>query len=80
MKKITFYKNNKKNKVTLYNSSLPFFQGKKGIELTLQTVIIFIILLLVLFVMIYFFTTHYGSNSETLGNLGKDAIDAAKNT
>ncbi len=54
--------------------------NKKGVELTLQTVIIFIILLVVLIVMIYFFTTHYGSNSESLINIGEEAINTAKNT
>lgn len=54
--------------------------NKKAVELTLQTIVIFIILLVTLIVMIYFFTTHYGSNSDTLINIGSDAINNAKSS
>ena len=54
-------------------------KSKKGIELTLQTIVIFIIAVVVLIVIIMFFTTHYGDNVSNLFNIGNGSIEAAKN-
>lgn len=55
-------------------------KNRKGMELSLNTIVIFILLLVTLVVVIYFFTTHYGDNSNILMNLSKGAIENAKNS
>jgi len=56
------------------------FKGRKAMELSLQTVVTFIILIIVLIVLLYFFSTHYNENSNTVFQIGKSAIDTAKNS
>lgn len=52
---------------------------KKGMELSLNSIVVLIILVIVLIVMIYFFINHYGSNSGSLIDVGSGAIEGAKN-
>ena len=46
--------------------------NKKGVELTMQTVVVLIIVIIVLIVVIVFFTTNYGENAGTLFKIGED--------
>ncbi len=52
--------------------------SKKGVELSLQTIVILIILLVALIVIIYFFTTKYTDNSGTLLKIGEGAINQSR--
>ncbi len=54
-------------------------QNKKGIELTMQTIVIFIIAITVLIVVIFFFSSNYTQGSTNIANVSSGAIDAAKN-
>ncbi len=56
---------------------MKFNNNKKGVELTLQTIVIFIILVVVLVVMIFFFVNHYGDNLGTLWDVGNSSIQSA---
>lgn len=53
--------------------------NKKGVEMTLNTIVILIILVIVLIIMIIFFTKHYGVNSESITTIGDNAINLSKN-
>lgn len=55
-------------------------KNKKGVELSLNTIIIFIMALIVLIILVYFFVTHYSDNSTTLITAGTSAIDSAKSS
>jgi uncharacterized protein (UPF0333 family) len=50
-------------------------KNKKGIELSLETIVIFIILIIVLVVMIYFFTHNYTSNNNQIHNISTIIIN-----
>ncbi|MFW5704923.1 MAG: hypothetical protein ACOCXG_03685 [Nanoarchaeota archaeon] len=50
-------------------------KNKKGVELTLQTIVVFIIAVIVLVMVVFFFLKHYDANSVT--EVGKGAIDVA---
>ena len=50
-------------------------KNKKGVELTLQTIVVFIILLIVLIVVISFFSENYSSNLNVLNATGQQAIE-----
>lgn len=54
-------------------------QNRKGIEMTLQTVVIFILLIIVLAVVSFFFVNNYMDNSGMLTNVGNSTIDSVKN-
>ncbi len=53
--------------------------NKKGVEMTLNTIVILIILVIVLIVMIYFFSKYYGSNANNLNDIGDNAINVSRN-
>lgn len=55
-------------------------KNKKAMELSLQTIAIMIIVVIVLIVMIIFFTSHFGSNSETFLNSSTSVINDASNS
>lgn len=52
--------------------------NKKGVELSLNTVVLFIIAVIVLIVITVYFLNTYGDNNNTVINVGRDAIDYAK--
>ena len=52
-------------------------KNKKATELSLQTIIVLIIILITFIVLIYFFVTHYGSNSDSLIDVGNNVIGGA---
>lgn len=54
-------------------------KSKKGVELTFNTIIVLVIMIIVLIVLVSFFISNYGSNSETINNVGTSAINSAKN-
>ncbi len=58
---------------------MKLIKDKKGVELTLNTIIVFIILLIVMIVVILFFSEHFTTNNDSITNIGKDAILNAKN-
>jgi len=53
--------------------------NKKGVEMTLNTIVVLIILVIVLIVMIYFFSKYYGTNANNLNNIGNNAINMSRN-
>lgn len=52
-------------------------KSKKGVELTLQTIVILIIVLVVLVIVISFFATEYGDAASGLFSAGNDSIQHA---
>ena len=56
-----------------------FLKEKKGVEMTLNTIVILIILVIVLIVMIFFFSKYYGSNANNLNTIGNNAINMSRN-
>lgn len=54
--------------------------NKKGIELTLQTIVVMIIVIIVLVVMIFFFSNHFGGNSDVFFNASNSAVSDASNS
>lgn len=53
-------------------------KSKKGMELSLNTVVIVIISIIVLVFIIMYFITYYGGNSGQIGTIGQGAIEGAK--
>ena len=53
--------------------------NKKGMDLSLNTVVLLIICVLVMILLIFFFIKYYGGNGKDLTNAGNSAIDYAKN-
>ncbi len=53
--------------------------NKKGIELSLETIVIFIVLVIVLIVISYFFVDNYSSNSDSLNSIGNSILNKYKN-
>lgn len=58
--------------------SRKFILNKKGMELSLNAIVILALMIIVLIVIIYFFVTHYSGNSTSIEVIGKDAINGAK--
>lgn len=52
-------------------------RDKKGVELALETIVIFIILLIVFIVIVFFFVRHYGGGSEAIFEVGKSASNVS---
>lgn len=55
-----------------------FFKNKKGVELTFNVIVILILLVIVLIIMIFFFVKYYGSNANSINNVGENAINMSK--
>jgi len=49
---------------------------KKAVELSLQTIVVFIIVVIVILVMVFFFSTHFNSGSQSIVDIGGEAIKA----
>mgnify|MGYP006268540561 CR=1 FL=1 len=49
-------------------------RNKKGVELTLNTIVMMIIAIIALIVIISFFLTHYGGNIDFIFGLGDQAL------
>ncbi len=70
----------KKGAVSSQVPSVSFLpKGKKGVEMTLNTIVILIILVIVLVIMIFFFTKYYSENSNGINNISDTAINMSKN-
>lgn len=54
-------------------------KNKKGVELSLETVVVFIILVIVLIVILYFFIGHYTEGSTNLINSSSELIKESNN-
>lgn len=52
-------------------------QQKKGVELSLQTVVVLIIVIIVIIVMISFFSEHFTSNSDAITDTGKNILNGS---
>lgn len=50
-------------------------QNKKGVELTLQTIIMLIIAILVLIMMIYFFSGNFTENTSVIKDTGSGVLN-----
>lgn len=50
--------------------------SKKGVELSLQTIIVLIIMIVVLIVMIVLFSDNFITNSDSISTTGKDILNS----
>lgn len=51
-------------------------KNKKAVELSFQAIAILIISIIVLILIIYFFSDKYSTNTDSLSNIGNNAIDS----
>lgn len=50
---------------------------KKGVELSLQTIIVLIIVIVVVIVMIVFFSDNFITNADSIGDTGRDILNTS---
>lgn len=62
------------DKINKLNNKVPFFNGKKGVELTLNMIVILIISLIVLVIIIYFFGGNFTEGSEQVKNISDSVL------
>jgi len=53
--------------------------SKKAMELSMSTIVVFILAIIVLIVIVFMFKNGWTENNQAAANVGKSAIDAAKN-
>lgn len=58
---------------------IKLLENKKGMELSLNTIVLLLIGVIVLVIVAYYFITNYSGNSEQIIRVGGDALESINN-